>query len=93
VRRRRTGYRQHSRGRAYRIIPRRTFPTADDEGRFRQLVRAHTDGHERMHLTDSSARLSGAPSAAHIDGSVRTSIPETAMISANDGRDQSAADE
>jgi len=27
------------------------------------------------------------------DGSVRTSIPETAMISANDGRDQSAADE
>ena len=27
------------------------------------------------------------------DGSVCTSIPETAMISTNDGRDQSAADE
>jgi hypothetical protein len=28
-----------------------------------------------------------------IDGSVRTYLPESAMISANDGRDQSAADE
>jgi hypothetical protein len=40
----------------------------------------------------SNARITASQRVQN-DGSVRTFIPETGMISANDGRDQSAADE
>jgi hypothetical protein len=48
----------------------------------------------RLHWqhSNSYARPSH-PRVLDIDGSVRTYLPESAMISANDGRDQSAADE